>query len=168
MEATTVTYSRDGLEIAHVGAFAAWPPESMRTRLNLNLDFACVDGMFEFVVIAFSLVGIGDGEAGDCFVKDVAFSQIPCDHRWIAGARMSAGQRPAAYSRVIHHGARVKEFNQYLDFHVAQLANVKMPSRLAGGPAEKDIACRLHEPLPVYHPLAVIGILALAGITFKH
>jgi hypothetical protein len=29
--------------------------------------------MLEFVVIALSLVGIGNGEAGDCFVKDVAF-----------------------------------------------------------------------------------------------
>ena len=63
--------------------------------------------------------------------------------------------------------ARRENLDQWLDLHVFELANVEMPAEVPFGPAQEEIAGRLHHPAAMHDPLAVVGMQAFAGIGFE-
>src|SRR5262249_12680149 len=103
-------------------------------------------------------------EVDYCLVKDIAFAEVTGDQSGFAGAGVGAGQGPAATFGKKDHFRRLERLDGELDFRVAELANVEFPPETPFRPAEKNVAGRLHEPVPLHHPLAVVGINALACI----
>ena len=47
-------------------------------------------------MVAFALIGIGDGKGGDCLVEDIVLAEVPTDLCGLTGAGVGTRQRPAA------------------------------------------------------------------------
>ena len=113
-------------------------------------------------MVALGLVGVGDGEVGDGLVEYVALAQVAADLGRLAGASVGTGQDMAAESAIVAHDGRREDLDYRLDLHVLELADIELPAHGPFGPAEEEVARRLHEALADHDPLAVVGIDALA------
>src|SRR5271155_5190000 len=100
-------------------------------------------------------------EAGSSF-------EIAADRPRVASLSVGARQSPAAHLAVDRKHLRIEGLDQRRKLRVAQLADVEMPALRADAPTEKQIGGRLHQPLALDHPLAVLGIGALAGIRLQY
>src|SRR5262245_52592252 len=59
--------------------------------LNKDIELARPNGCDQGGMVAFALVGIGNGEVGDGFIKHVPLAEVTADHDRIARASMRAG-----------------------------------------------------------------------------
>jgi len=116
-------------------------------------------------VVAFVLVGVGDGEPCDGLVEDVGTAQVGGDGDLVPGTGVRAGQGPAAGLTVESHAAPCQGLDVDGVLPVPQLADVVVMSgavRAGFGalPAQEDVAAGLHQPLAGDHPLAHVRVLA--------
>src|SRR6516165_9354570 len=117
---------------------------SMRTSADSNtsrvpnFNPAGFDGFDQTSVVGFGLVGILHCEFYDGVVERGVRSHITGNHRRVAGARMRSGESPCARFGKIGEDSRVCRVERHPYFHVAQLANVEMPTGFqSDGPAEE-------------------------------
>ncbi len=82
---------------------------------------------------------------------------------------MGPGQRPAARRGVERHAFGHHHLDVDRALHVAQLSPVEAARDVgAGGPAEEDVAGRLHQPLALDDPLAGLPVTALRQVALEH
>ena len=77
---------------------------------------------------------------------------------------MGERQRVAATLGEDGHPGRVEGLDGKLDLDVSELAHIEVTSSTTLGPAEEDIAGRLHEPVAVHDTLSVVWEDALSRI----
>jgi hypothetical protein len=78
-------------------------------------------------------------------------------------------ESPSAPLGVKVHFAVPEGLHTDADLDVPQLAKEVMAAIAdALGPSEEHVAGRLHEPVPVHDPLAMVGEHARAGIRLQH
>ena len=77
-------------------------------------------------VVLLVLVGVGDGEVGDGLVEGVLAAEVGRDGDPVAGARVGAGERPAAQPAVDGHAGRDHLLDGQRRLPVAQLADVEV------------------------------------------
>src|SRR5215470_1442573 len=129
--------------------------------LGLNLDATVPDGLAERLPVALVLVREG-------LIERLRLPEIARDQAGCAGARVRAGERPPTGFRVLPHGPWREELGERLELHVAELAHVEVTTLGPDGPAQEEIAGRLHESLADDHPLAAIGIGGGAYVGLEH
>jgi hypothetical protein len=86
----------------------------------------------------------------------------------IGRARMGTREYPAAKPAVADEVPRFHDLYDRLDLHVAQLPKVIVAAPVAVRPAEKDVTCRLHQPLANDDSLAVVVVHAPARKRLEH
>src|SRR4029450_13343819 len=101
-----------------------------------------------------------DGVAG-WPVELVALTQVGGDRDRVAGAGVGPGQGPPTDPGVEVEPHRCHRLDVGGAFHAPQLAPVVVAVGLQPLGPVQAVAGRLHHPLPVYHPLAVLLIAAL-------
>ncbi len=77
---------------------------------------------------------------------------------------MGERQRVATTLGEDGHPGRLERLDGKLDLDVAELADIVVASEPALGPAEENIASRLHEPVAVHDTLSVVREDAFPGI----
>jgi hypothetical protein len=60
-----------------------------RSVLYLNLDLTFANGLHKRCMVLLGQIGIGNAEARDGAVEDVALADIPGDHRRVGGASIT-------------------------------------------------------------------------------
>ena len=90
-----------------------------------------------------------------------AASPVRACARASVGAAQLAVARQALGRHRLDHGRAL---------HVAQLADVELAAPLAGpgDPAQERVARRLHQPLALHDPLALVLVLARARVRREH
>ena len=134
---------------------------------------ARADGLAHRCVVALVEIGVRDGEIGDRTVEDVALAEVRRDRNPVAGASVGTRERPAAHSGEDLEAARENRVEVRRRLPVPQLADVEVAllaveALRVANPAEEDVARRLHHPLALDHPLAVVVELALAEVRLEH
>src|SRR5690242_206913 len=82
---------------------------------------------------------------------------------------MRERERPAAPSSINVHLRGSEGLHANADLDVPQLADeVVTLITVTIAPSEEHVARRLHEPVPVHHPLAVVRERALACVRLQH
>src|SRR6516165_1269485 len=119
-------------------------------------------------MVALGLVGISESELAHRLVELGVLPEIPADRPRVACLRMRTRQHPTAHLAVDRQHLGVEGLDQWGELHVAQLADVEMPSLGTDAPAEKQIRGGLHQLLSLDYPLAMLSICALAGIGLQH
>jgi len=76
------------------------------------------------LVIAFALIGVGDGEVRDGPVEFVALAEVSADLFRLAAAGVRAGKDPSAQLGVLHHRRAIEDLDEHLDLHVFELPDV--------------------------------------------
>src|SRR6516165_1346758 len=127
-------------------------------RLGLDLDATVPDGLAEGVPVALVLIGVGHREVREGLVEGLRLPEITRDQPGRAGTRVCAGERPSTGLRVLPHGRWREEPDKRLELHVAELPHVEVATLGPDGPAQEQVAGRLHEALADHHPLAPVGI----------
>src|SRR5207344_2706237 len=118
----------------------------------------------ERTVIELVLVGVALGELGNRLIEAVALAEVSADRDPVAGSGMGTGQRPAAHLPVYLQPLGRQSLDLDRSLPVPKLAHVEVsvfvvpPERRK--PAEKNIACGLHQPLALDHSFAVVAELA--------
>jgi hypothetical protein len=77
-------------------------------------------------------------------------------------------QRPSAKLGILHHGGWTEYLDQQFDLHVPELPNVEVPSSRPDAPAQEEVAGRLHKPVTVHDPLAMVTESALPCIKLQN
>ena len=80
---------------------------------------------------------------------------------------MRLRQSPSAQVGVVHHDTRREQLHQHLNLHVVELANIELPAGWPDGPTQEKVTGRLHHPVPVHNPLAMIWVNAFTGIRLQ-
>jgi hypothetical protein len=122
-------------------------------------------------VVALVLVRVDLGELGERAVEPVARAEVGGDRLAVAGAGVGAGERPAAHLAVVAQLGRVHLLDRRRCLGVPQLAHVVVAAavRVVGmQPAEQHVARRLHQPLAVDDPAALVGLLGAGGVGLEH
>lgn len=132
-----------------------------------NFDFPIVNSLEEYLMVAFALVRIRDGKVGNGPVEFVTPAKVTADFCRLAGTGVGASEGPAAQFGVLRHRASVEDFDEDLDLHVPELADVEMAATRASQPAQEEIAGRLHEAAPIHDPLTVVREQALPSIRLQ-
>src|SRR5690606_25796873 len=115
----------------------------------------------ELLEVTLVLVRVPPGELHDRPVERVFSAQVGGDGDWVAGARVRPSKRPSAYPSVEREPGRHHPVHVRRHLHVAKLAPVEAAvAVLALGPAQEDVAGRLHQPLTLHHPGAVVAVPA--------
>ena len=87
----------------------------------------------------------------------------------VTGAGVGPGQGPAADAGVEPEHDRGHRLDDGRALHVTQLTPVQLAIGLDPfGPAQVDVAGRLHQPLPLDHPLAGLLEPALGQVVLEH
>ena len=81
---------------------------------------------------------------------------------------MGERQRLAAPPGKEGHLVAAEDLDPGRDLDVPELAEEEVASSPARGPAEQHVAGRLHEPVAVHDPLAVVGEVARGGVGLQH
>src|SRR5271165_3862399 len=115
-------------------------------------------------VIPFGLIGICESKSPHRLVEIILLAEVAADRPWVAGLRMGTCQYPTAGLGVDRQHLGVIGLDQHAELHVTQLTHVEVPPLWPRGPTEEQVGGRLHQPLALNHPFAVMGIGALAGI----
>jgi hypothetical protein len=113
-------------------------------------------------VVSLVLVGVKAGESAELGGEFAAFPDVAGDGRGVAGPGVSPGQRLAAGGGELDH-AGLDQLGGPDDFHVAELPDVIVLA-VQRAPAHEDVGGTLYQPLAVDHPLAVVTVLAGAGV----
>src|SRR5262252_8593711 len=116
-----------------------------RLCLGLDLDATVPDGLAERLPVALVLVRVGHREVREGLIERLRLPEIARDQPGCAGARVRAGERPPTGFRVLPHGPWREELGERLELHVAELAHVEVTTLGPDGPAQEEIAGRLHE-----------------------
>ena len=74
---------------------------------------------------------------------------------------------PAAPLGKVGHLGRSESLDGRLDLDISELTDIKVTSSLTLGPAEEDVAGRLHEPVAVDDTLSVVREDALPRISLQ-
>ena len=106
------------------------------------------------------LIGIGHGERRKRVVERLAPSHVAGDDSRVAGAGVRARERPAAQPGIFRQRLLLGELADRAEPAVLQDANIEFdPLRLVRRPAEKNVARRLHHPLPLDHAPALRALV---------
>src|SRR5215813_7186967 len=145
---------------------AAWPvPSDAFNRFQPPR----LDRVDELVVVVVVLVGVPLREVGDRFVERVTLAQVLGHGDRVTGPGVGPRQRPPTDTGVVHEPERHHRLDQRRALHVAQLAPVVVTLHVqALRPAEVDVAGGLHQPLPLYHTLAVLAVAALPDVRLEN
>src|SRR3954462_2244681 len=151
-------------------AQSLWTP-SVAASLQERWVALC-GGLEDRFEVRFILVGVGLGETRQRLVEDLPLAEVGGDGGPVAGAGMGPCQGFAAEGGI----DREVGWRHPLDFRrglaVPQLPHVEAALLVvdASGrhPAEEDVARRLHQPLPLDHPAAVVAVGARAGVGLQH
>jgi hypothetical protein len=81
-----------------------------------HFQLSCTNGLAQDLMVAFALVGVGDGEVGHGFVELVAPPKIASDLGRLTGTGVGSGQAPAAGFCVRQHRGRSEQFHEHLEF----------------------------------------------------
>src|SRR3954454_12367930 len=118
------------------------------------------DSLDEFRVVALALVGVELGEVGHGVVEALASAEVGGYRDAIARARVGPRQGRAADLSVEIAGRCVHGVDVGGGLLVPELADVEVALAAVGSlgadPAEEDVAPRLHQPLSLDHPLALV------------
>src|SRR5262245_12493578 len=152
------------VHISHLKPETLAHPSSIGT---LRFQPAFAHGLHEDLVVALVLISIGLGEVGDGFVEYVALAKVSAYLCGLAGACVRMRERPSAQFGILHHDTAGKSFDQHADLHVLQLPDITVPAFRTHRPAKGDVAGRLHETVPIHHPLAMVGIHAFSSISLQ-
>src|SRR5258705_13173133 len=112
-------------------------------------------------MVTFVLVCVGGRELEERLVEAVALAEVRRDRVAVARARVRVCEDEAAHLPVDVEAAGLDRVEVDRDLPVPELAEEEVPRGAVEGllgahPAEKDVARRLHEPLPEYDSLAVV------------
>ncbi len=117
-------------------------------------------------MVSLVLVGVKPGEAAELGGEFPAFSDVAVDGRGVSGPGVGPGQRLAAGGGELDQAGR-DQLGGRDDLHVAELPDVVvLPVQRA--PADEDVGGALQQSLAVDHSLAVIGVIAGAGVGLVH
>src|SRR5262249_2969404 len=147
--------------------------QSRALETRLSGDPPRLDGLFELVVVALVLVGVGFSEAGDGLVEAVGLAKVVGDRDPVAGAGMGACERPSAHLPVGSRSGRLRGFECERAFPVLEVTHVEvalLPVEARGCvlPAKEDVARRLHQTLAGDDALTAVCVFALAEELLKH
>jgi hypothetical protein len=133
------------------------------STFGLSFDLTFAYSFLKDCVILLRLVSIGFAKGSYSLIKNIALADVSRYRRRIAGAGVSTSQRPAAECSVVQHGRWIEQLDRGFDFHIAQLPHIKVASSPAVRPAEKHVACSLHQVLAYDYTLPVVSVSALAN-----
>ena len=125
-------------------------------------DADCCAQRFEVLVV---LIGVGAGEVGQRPVEHLARSQIGANGDRIARPSVGTGQGPGTHAGVDAEQVRGPWFPRRPTPSSPTAGACRSPGSPSGLdplPPQEDVAGGLHELLALDHPLAVVGMVALA------
>src|SRR5262249_3220031 len=120
------------------------------------------DGRLEGGVVSLVLIGVTGGEGDDGLLERVALSEVAGDAMALARLGVGPGEGPRAKLAVLEEADGGEGIHVDGRLHVPELAHVEVAPGRARRPSEKDVAGGLHQALTLHHPLAMVGVLALA------
>src|SRR4051794_19777991 len=146
------------------------PPSS---HAGDGLQLPAVDRRPELLVVGLVLIGVRLGELAHRALEGVALAEIRGDRHPVTRPRMGTCQGPTAELRVLEHSLRGHRLDLRRALPVPELPDVvvvrlAVDALLDREPAEKDVARRLHQPLPLDDPPALLLERALPREALEH